>query len=185
MKLPFPIVQSRLFGGANVPLPFDCHTVECYPTSDPRHIIYGSVLLAAWQRYSDGGGMLWIEGDIAIGPEHLQEVATEVECHPDFIVAVPFRLYPASTGRKKATWPFYIRTENCGMRIVEADEPIPLEPLSFGLGCTYLPHDVFRRMGKRMADWDWPSLDWKMSAAAMQHGLRIITTSEPAVHLHY
>lgn len=182
---PYPIVQSYTNDGRRVPLPFVHHAVRCYDISEPEHRAYGQVMIDTWRQFHGVPGMLWIEGDIALEPLHLDEIVHTVGLCPGCVVAAPFRLYPASTHHDHVQWPFYVETPNCGERILRADEPIPPLVRSFGLGCTYLPAELFTAVGIEICLYDWPSLDWKLSVLARESGIPVFTTHTPVVHLHY
>lgn len=179
------IVQSALRGGIRLPLPIDHDEVWCEPAGSPDRQTYGATMYDTWMRWPEATGMIWAEGDIAIEPLHLAEMHKHILMCPGCVVAVPFRLYPASTHANVVQWPFYIETHNCGERILRADEPIPPVVRSFGLGCTYLPRQLFAALGAKLREWEWPSLDWRLSVAAREEGIPIMTTPTPAIHLHY
>lgn len=182
---PYPIVQAYTDDGRRVPLPCAHVPVHCYNTYDPRHIAYGQVMINTWRQFNAVAGMLWIEGDIALEPLHLDEIAHTVDLIPGCVVTAPFRLYPASTHHYHVQWPFYVETNNGGERILRADEPIPTVVRSFGLGCTYLPAELLATKDMDICKYDWPSLDWKLSILARESGIPIFTTHTPVVHLHY
>lgn len=180
-----PIIQCYTHDGRFAPTSLATHRMVCFHGTDKRRRPYGDVMWAAWQRYKDCDGMIWVEGDVCIEPLHIAEMRDLYSVNPDAVVAVPFRLYPASTGNNGVYWPFYVETPNCGERILRAEEPIPLYVRSFGLGCTYLPRALFAVLSDTLRETDWPSLDWRLSIAARTSGINIMTTRTPAVHLHY
>lgn len=180
-----PVIKSMVNDGRYAVCPLADHTVDCYHGDDPRRISYGATMYDVWSRQKDCPGMVWIESDIAIEPLHLSEMSVLIELDPTRVVAVPFRLYPASTHSNIVVWPFYVLADSGHERILEATEEIPFKVRSFGLGCTYLPARVFELFGKKLREWDWPSLDWRMAVAARDEGIEIVTTKTPAVHLHY
>lgn len=180
-----PIVKSFVDDGRHAPTPCATTTVYCYHGDDPRRASYGQVMYDAFSIHRQAPGLIWVESDIAIEPLHISEIGALVELNPRRVVAVPFRLYPASTHQDMVMWPFYVATPGGGERILEAWEEIPLQVRSFGLGCTYLPARLFHLLGNQLSDWDWPSLDWRLSVAARDAAIEIVTTKTPAVHLHY
>lgn len=183
MKL--KVIKAYVDDGRYAPLLLPHTVVQCHHGDHPHRRPYGEVLYRAWIDHSTEVGIVWVESDIAIEPLHLSEIETEVAFDPNCVVAVPFRLYPASTHREDVTWPFYVTARDCSERILQDHEAIPHEVRSFGLGCTYLPSRLLLELGERITDWDWPSLDWRLSIAARDSGYVIKTTHTPAVHLHY
>lgn len=185
MKRYVPFVQSRVADGRQVELPFSTITAQCYRQQDPRHVGYGQVMLDIWDSIKSPAGMVWIEGDVAIEPQHLRELADDIAEFPESVVAVPFRLHPGYCGLTEAKWPFNEKLIGEGWRQYAASEPVPRHPHSFGLGCTYLPFVLMEAARDRLPIWDWPSLDWKLSLVAWENGIGVTATATPAVHLHY
>lgn len=168
-----------------VHLPLNYIAIHCDDVNNFSHRPYGLVMWEAWQKCHNDRGLLWIEGDVAIEPVHLLEVERSIASFPGSVIAVPYRLYPASTHNDYVQWPFYIATKDGDERILKAGEDVPLFVKSFGLGCTWLPVELFNAIGDRIKDWDWPSLDWRLSIVARGQSITIVTTETPAVHLHY
>lgn len=185
MKLPFPVVQCAIDANRRVPLPLQHWPVCTLPTTDPDHTVYGKLMLDLWHLYASEYGLLWCEADVAPPLEALQELESLVAEDSTRVVAVPFRLYPASTKQDRVVWPHYFRDGNGELKIVQLPNPPPREPLSFGLGCTYLPRRLLELASPKLPDWDWPILDWRLSMLALDEGVSIITTLTEAVHLHY
>lgn len=181
----FPIVQCSLRDVPAVPLPFVHRKVQTLLASDPKHTPYGQVLRDQWDMCGNVPGMLWLEADIAIGPEHLDELERAVAADDGTVVAVPFRLYPASTRQPRVVWPFYERLPDGREQIIDARLSVPRHPLTFGLGCTYLPARLLECARSHLHDWDWPSLDWRLATLARHEGIPVVTTETPAIHLHY
>jgi hypothetical protein len=180
-----PIIQSRVDDGRNVPLPFPHFPVQCYDSTDSRHQVYGQVIWETWLAYKNDKGLVWIEGDIAVGPEALDELFALVREDAVRVVAVPFRIYPASTNHHESQWATYVQSEDGQRRILRGCEKPPQHCLSFGLGCTYLPAKLFYHVRNKICAWDWPGTDWKLSLAALEYGVPVINTKESAIHLHY
>jgi hypothetical protein len=185
MKIVFPVVQACIDDGRQVQLPFHHIKAQCYHMHDPNRSRYGTVMKDVWERIKSPWGMLWIEGDIAIEKIHLQELVDDVREFPESVVAVPFRLYPDNNGLKDPAWPFSKKMLGESWQQYKCSEPIPRHPHSFGLGCTYLPYELMEKARTKLDLWDWPSLDWKLSLLAWEHGISTVATATPAVHLHY
>jgi hypothetical protein len=180
-----PVVKCCTDDSRYVPTPSADRVVRCYHGNDPRRVNYGQVMTDVWLQYPNEAGMIWVEGDIAIEPLHVAEICDLLSNYNDCVIAVPFRLYPASTHQETVMWPFYVSVDGIRERILTANEPIPFVVRSFGLGCTYLPSRLFKVLGEKLRLWDWPSLDWRLSVAAREAGIMAVTTRTPALHMHY
>ena len=180
-----PIVQCAIDDGRRVPLPFKHLRVYTLPTSSAGHSCYGWLLLDVWNRYQDVPGLLWLEADVAVDPTHLEEIRLLLEQDDDQVIAVPYLLYPSSTHLSRPVWPFYVYDDHGERRILSGRDVPPRHPLSFGLGCTYLPARLLEFARPYLHDWDYPVLDSRLSAVAAAEGVPITTTQTPAIHLNY
>ena len=181
----YPIFQCHTSLAKRVPLPIKLHRVNIWPNDHELHVSYGKVLIDIWQNAEDEIGLLWIEGDIAITPEHLYEIDRELSHHSDIVVTVPYLLYPKTTGR---TWPIWsnrgITPEGVPIAYEYSQKP-PARPAFFSLGCTYMPACLLDNLDTKRGNWDYPCLDTRLSETARARGVPVIATPTPALHLHY
>lgn len=185
MKIPFPVVQISVVGHERVPLPLKCHRIAIWPNEHRNHISYGDMLTTQWRYFKGESGMLWIEGDIAVTPEHLTEIVDATLVHPGCVVAVPYLLYPATTQRPYPMWSNQGATP-MGLPVAyDGIAPHPIDPAFFSLGCTFLPAYLLDRIDMRAGNWDYPCLDTRLSELAQALRVRCIATVTPALHLHY
>lgn len=185
MPTHFPIVQICCLGRPRVQLPLECYRTHVYPNEHPNHVSYGHILMKMWREVMNEYGMLWLEGDVAIAPEHLQELSDEQKCYPDLVITVPYLLYPKSTGRQRPMWSSQGRSP-LGASVPYDDTAIPPpEPGFFSLGCTYLPKALLEHVKLDRGNWDYPCLDTRLSDLAYDHGIRCRSTDTPALHLNY
>lgn len=181
----FPIVQVCCVGRQRVPLPIECYRTQVWPNEHHNHVSYGHILMHMWSQLKNDYGMLWIEGDIAITPEHLKELSDEQGCYPDFVITVPYLLYPKSTQRQRPMWSTQGRSP-LGSSVPYDDTAMPPhEPGFFSLGCTYLPAKLLSLVDMSRGNLDYPCLDTSLSELAYDNGIICHATDTPALHLHY
>lgn len=146
---------------------------------------YGEHLRAAWLEQRSKRGLVVLEKDVAMSLEGWTQLARCIDCAPDLVWAVPYPLYPASTGMDRAVWAH--RVFGCAEKLLfcGAREECPSRPDAFGLGCTFLPERLLRAMPDDLRQWDYPMLDSRLSELAREIGVGCRTTSVPAIHLHY
>lgn len=180
-----PKVQIVTVGRQRVPLPIEMYRLHIWPNGHHNHVSYGAVMMDFWRKSPDWHGMIWLEGDIAITPEHLSEMMPEIECYPDFVVTVPYLLYPRTTNREVPMWSVQGRTPTGQAVPYRYDEIHPREPAFFSLGCTYLPRKLLDLVDLTRGNWDYPCLDTRLSELAREHDIICISTDTPCLHLNY
>lgn len=181
----FPIVQVCCVGRQRVPIPLEMHRTQVWPNNHVNHVSYGNVLMSMWRQVFNDVGMLWLEGDIAITPEHLEELADTQACYPDRIISVPYLLYRKSTQRKIPMWSNQGRSPLGSPVPYDSDSIPPAEPGFFSLGCTYLPKMLLDLVALQQGNWYYPCLDTRLSELAYDNGIICIATETPCLHLHY
>lgn len=146
---------------------------------------YGEHLRAAWMEQRSRRGLVVLEKDIAMSLEGWTQLARCIDCAPDLVWAVPYLLYPASTGMDRIVWAHRVFGSAEKLVFRGAHEVCPSRPDAFGLGCTFLPERLLRAMPDDLRQWDYPMLDSRLSELAREIGVACRTTSIPAIHLHY
>lgn len=181
----YPIVQINCVGRQRVPLPIECYRTHIWPNGHENHITYGSVLMGMWSYVNGEQGMLWLEGDIAITPEHLQEIDGIQRITPDHVITVPYLLYTKTTGRQRPMWSVQ-GISPLGSPIPYEDKDLPPSiPTYFSLGCTYLPSRLLGLVNLKSGNWDYPCLDTRLSELARDSGILCKATPTPCLHLNY
>lgn len=146
---------------------------------------YLNAILRAWRAQEAGYGMVVLEQDIAIDRRHLNELLHFTTIAPRVIWAVPYLVWPISTGRAEPLWA-HSRAGSVGSRILTvAAECCPFRIDYFALGCTYLPARLLGLMPDTDREWDYPILDERISDCARRHDIHAYTTVLPAIHLHW
>lgn len=154
--------------------------------SDKRsHPTYGHALYAAHLESRSQRGIIVLEQDIAIDPEIIAELTDHTNQCREIVVAIPYRLYPKSTGLDTVVWAHRINSSNGQPLFVPATEECPRKPAYFGLGCTFLPSVLLEKMPEDLSQWDYPRLDSLLSMLAREHKIPCLTTNRAAVHIHY
>lgn len=183
--LRIPYVQINTVGRQRVPLPIECYRIQIWPNNHRNHSSYGDIMRLQWAHFPDAKGMVWLEGDVAIAPEHIQELTDDIECYPDFVITVPYLLYPKTTQRDEPIWSVQSRAPLGGSVPIPSRIPPPREPGYFSLGCTYLPRKLLDACQWHRGNWDYPCLDTRLSETAHDRGIICMATDTPALHLHY
>lgn len=184
MSLPW--VQMVWAAATPVPLPSGIRRVILTPDADAPHGRYGQAILDAWiATPADATGLVVVEQDIALDPAIVAELTQAVARHPCTIWAVPYRLWPTSTGRPTAIWAHRADDGSPSGVTVEATAPCPRRCTAVGLGCTYLPGPFLNRVADALAGWTYPMVDTYLSAWAHAHGWPMRTTRREAIHLHW
>lgn len=179
-----PWVHLVWHTAAVVPLPLP--RVVITPTPSAPQGRYGAALRAAWiATPADAVGLVVVEQDLAIDPAIIVELRAAVTRQPRTIWAVPYRLWPTSTGRSIAIWAHRADDGSPGGTTVSADQPCPRRCAAVGLGCTYLPGPLLNRLADRLETWTYPMLDTDLSAWARGHHWPMRTTRREALHLHW
>lgn len=180
-----PIFQFCVLGRREVFYPSDIgiHKVHV----NPRVGGYGFAVRDAWQHARDAGkiGVIVLEHDIAVPREAWDEMEESIHDEPNCVIAVPYVLYPASTGLAFPVWAHRSRIADGRFDFIAADAPCPSAPAAFSLGCTFLPSRLLIELPDDLRQWDFPVLDTRLSELAQEIGVKALTTETPAVHLHY
>lgn len=184
MKLP-PVYQ---FYPAESPVVNYRGLLEVYPCWTQKQgsgPTYGECMRAAWRQSSAQSGIICLEHDIAVSRECWLELADMVVLRPLDVAAVPYLLYPKSTGREFTVWAHRASIVESRYHFISSSSPCPPRPAAFGLGCTYLPGRLLDEMPEDLRQWDYPVLDTRLSDLARELGIACHCTSTSAIHLHY
>lgn len=146
---------------------------------------YGECVRTAWLESRSLNGIVCLEHDIAVSRECWRELADMLIRYPQDVAAVPYLLYPRSTGREAAAWAHRSSVTDGQYLFVPATAPPPSHPSAFGLGCTYLPARLLDAMPADLGQWDYPVLDTRLSDLARELSIPCRCTPTPAIHLHY
>lgn len=146
---------------------------------------YGECVRTAWLESRSFGGIVCLEHDVAVSRESWSELADTIDAHRLDVAAVPYLLYPRSTGRDAAVWAHRYRDADGTLTFVTDEGACPYLPAAFGLGCTYLPGRLLGAMPDDLGQWDYPVLDTRLSNLASELSIPVRCTSTPAIHLHY
>lgn len=147
---------------------------------------YGHALRQAWRSCDPADdGLICLEHDIAMPQEAWLELAAAQAVEPEDVIAVPYILYPESTGLDSRVWAHRVRYSAGALQFVTANVACPEWPQAVGLGCTYLPAALLNAMPEDLAQWCYPRLDTLLSELAGSMCLTLRCTQRGAVHLHY
>lgn len=186
MSLPW--VQVTWHAAVPVPCPSGVRRVVLTPTPDAPRGRYGAALQDAWaDTPAEAVGLVVWEADVAIDPLIVRDLAQAVARQPRTVWAVPYRLWPSSTGRPTAIWAHRV-DDGAGHPVaVDATVPCPRRCAAVGLGCTYLPGPLLNRLARDgvLAAGTYPLLDSTVSAYAHQRQWPMRTTRREAIHLHW
>lgn len=155
----------------------------CRQAGFPR--TYGAAIVAAWKRHKRPARLTVVEQDIAIDPRHLAQIQAIASDHPRAVIAVPYVLWTASTGREEPCWAHRNRAADGSWMYRGIDKPCPKLPDAFGLGCTSLPADLLAALEPLAEEVVYPTADTRVSALAEELRLPVFVTSLEATHLHW
>lgn len=135
-------------------------------------------------------GFWVVEQDIALSYQLLQELEVLPNAlERNMIIAANYHLHPATTGRKEPV--IAHRKLNPASGFLEFILPMARGEIqkidAFGLGCTYIPRLFVSWFYNAIWEFDYPSLDSKMSALARSINYPMIAYEpyNPLIHLHY
>lgn len=146
---------------------------------------YGDCVRSAWLESRSLAGIVCLEHDVAVSRESWLELGAAIKAWPLEVIAVPYLLYPRSTGRGTAAWAHRVSAFDGRYEFLPSTKACPSAPAAFGLGCTFLPGRLLEAMPEDLGQWDYPTLDTKLSDLARELGVAVRCTSLPAIHLHY
>jgi hypothetical protein len=143
----------------------------------------GLQLAGAWSQYTKGDakptGMVTLDGDVAVDPGHVMQMAHAIEAEPEAVHVAPVKIWPAGTVRKSWIWAHYDETG--------PSQNWDVTPRIFGFNFTYLPRKLIERCLKDgMKNWTYPNCDSCFSQRAREMGLamKVVPYCFP-VHLHW
>lgn len=146
---------------------------------------YGDCVRVAWLESRSLGGIVCLEHDVAVSQECWRELADMIKLRPLDVAAVPYLLYPRSTGRVGAVWAHRASIAEGRYHFISSSSLCPPCPAAFGLGCTYLPGRLLDEMPADLNQWDYPVLDTRLSDLARELSIPCHCTLTAAIHLHY
>lgn len=146
---------------------------------------YGEALRAARLESKSAAGLVCLEHDLAVAREDWDALFASVLYKPLRVLAIPYILYPASTGRQDRVWAHRVAAADGKLAFAPASITCPTEIAAFGLGCTYLPGRLLDAMPDDLRQWDYPRLDSLLSDLARDLRLEMTALGRPAVHLHF
>lgn len=146
---------------------------------------YGECVRTAWLESRSLNGIICLEHDIAVSRECWRELADMLIRHPQDVAAVPYLLYPRSTGLDHPVWAHRGQGTDGRYFFAAAQDRLVDFPAAFCLGCTYLPGRLLNALPEDLTHWDYPVLDTKLSDLARELSIPCRCTTTPAIHLHY
>lgn len=165
-----------------------------YPGLPDLHVIhisrdgnYGEAIRQCWSHaYGTSEiGMIVLEYDMAVPLEAWQEMNAAIAESPNRVIAIPYKIYPASTKMDRPVWAHRLAFAGGPVGYAPADRPCPRNPVAFGLGATFLPSRLLLELPDDLTNWVYPTTDTRMSRLAHECGIAIVATQTEAVHLHY
>jgi hypothetical protein len=167
----------------SIPIPNagNFHTLHIIPTPEHPFGEKGKALAGAWKQlgYAKVDGMLILDGDVVIEPGDMENMLAAIHGHDKMVVTAPARIWPKSTKRKSWVWAHWS---------TEASQVMETKNIRwFTFNFTYLPKKVIEQALKDgLADWTFPSVDKRMSEAAVRAGVPVhVAENVSPKHLNF
>lgn len=184
-KVKIPAVQFVSHPERQVCYPDTILVRRCSRVEEPDPVGYGENIKASWIELGRPTGLIVLEQDIAASYEGLQELFGHASERPEDIFALPYLLYPVSTGLGYKAWAHRVTDRHGGIFFKPWTEFCPEKPSYFGLGATYLPAALLECSCKNGLSWHYPRTDTQFSelAISMKRPCRVV--GPLAIHLHF